>query len=146
MGYKTILLFIRVQKNVKPSSGTHFFTHSLPHYTAAHSRGAVTFSGLCFSLKEYLCFCKVCDINLLNEALGAYLHNIQQPKFKMGVPNHFIERWWGMKIFSIFKMGYENFFDYVKLSSALVPRIKNDHSLTGCIAPIRKQAIILKNT
>ena len=24
----------RVQKNVKPSSGTHFFTHSLPHYTA----------------------------------------------------------------------------------------------------------------
>ena len=24
----------RVQKNVKPSSGTHFFTHSLPHYIA----------------------------------------------------------------------------------------------------------------
>ena len=26
--------FPRVQKNVKPSSSTHFFTHSLPHYTA----------------------------------------------------------------------------------------------------------------
>ena len=37
----------------------------------------------CFSLKKCLCFCKVCDIHLLNEALGAYLHNIQHPKFKM---------------------------------------------------------------
>ena len=46
-----------------------------------------------------------------------------------GVPNHFTERWWGMKTNSMFKMGYEVFFDYVKLSSALVPRIKNDHSL-----------------
>ena len=34
-----------------------------------------------------------------------------------------------MKIFSLLKMGYETFFDYIKLSSALVPRIKNDHSL-----------------
>ena len=47
----------------------------------------------------------------------------------MGVPNHFTERWWGMKIFSIFKMEYEIFLDYLKLSSDLVPRIKNDHSL-----------------
>ena len=36
----------------------------------------------------------------------------------------------GYDNFSIFKMGYENFFDYVKVSSALVPRIKNDHSLS----------------
>ena len=35
----------------------------------------------CFSLKKCLCFCKVCNISLLNEALGAYLHNIQHPKF-----------------------------------------------------------------
>ena len=27
----------------------------------------------------------------------------------MGVPKHFTERWWGMKTFSIFKMGYEIF-------------------------------------
>ena len=26
--------YSRVQKNVKPSSSTHFFTHGLPHYTA----------------------------------------------------------------------------------------------------------------
>ena len=32
-----------------------------------------------------LCFCKVCDIHLLNEALGAYLHNIQHPKCKMHI-------------------------------------------------------------
>ena len=43
--------------------------------------------------------------------------------------NHFTERWWDKKIFSIFKMGYEVFFDDMKLSSALIPRIKNDHSL-----------------
>ena len=46
-----------------------------------------------------------------------------------GVPNHFTERWWGMKTFSVFKMGYEIFFHYQKLFSALVPRIQNDHSL-----------------
>ena len=34
----------------------------------------------CCSLKKCLCFCKVCDIYLLNEALEAYLHNIQHPK------------------------------------------------------------------
>ena len=34
-------------------------------------------------------------------------------------------------MFLIFKMGYEISFDYVKLSSALVPMIKNDHSLTA---------------
>ena len=34
--------------------------------------------------------------------------------------------------FSIFKMGYEYFFNYVKLSSALVPTIKNDCSLSIC--------------
>ena len=48
-----------------------------------------------------------------------------------GVPNNFTERWWGMKTYSIFKKGNEIFLDYVKLSSALVPRIKNDHSLTS---------------
>ena len=36
-----------------------------------------------------------------------------------------------MKINSILNMGYEVSFDYVKLSSALVPRIKIDHSLAG---------------
>ena len=45
-----------------------------------------------------------------------------------GVPNHFTESWWGMKTYSIFKMEYEIFLDYEKLSSALVPRIKNDVS------------------
>ena len=31
--------------------------------------------------------------------------------------------------FSMFKMGYEIFSNCAKLSSSLVPRIKNDHSL-----------------
>ena len=35
----------------------------------------------------------------------------------------------GIKTFSIFKTGYEIFFDYVKLSSASVPRIVNDYCL-----------------
>ena len=46
-----------------------------------------------------------------------------------GVLNHFAERLWGMKTFSIFKRGYEIFSNCVKLSSALVPRIKNDRPL-----------------
>ena len=35
----------------------------------------------------------------------------------------------GYEIFPIFKMRYELLFTYVKLSSALVPRIKNYNSL-----------------
>ena len=57
------------------------------------------------------------------------IHRIEWGIYLDGVPNHFTERWWGMKTYSIFKIGFEIFFDYVKLSSALVPRIKNDHSL-----------------
>ena len=48
-----------------------------------------------------------------------------------GVLNHFAEGWWGTKTVSMFKMGYEIFSNCVKLSSALVPRIKNDRSLSS---------------
>ena len=47
-----------------------------------------------------------------------------------GVLNHFVERKWGTKTVSMFKMGYEIFSNCTKLSSALVPRIKNDRSLS----------------
>ena len=47
-----------------------------------------------------------------------------------GVLDHFAERWWGRKTFSMFKMGYEIFANCTKLTSALVPRTKNDCSLT----------------
>ena len=47
-----------------------------------------------------------------------------------GVLNYFAERWWGTKTLSMFKMGYEIFSNCAKLSSALVPRIKSDRSLT----------------
>ena len=46
-----------------------------------------------------------------------------------GVPNHSAERCGVQKHLFIFKMGYENFSNCVKISSALVPRIKNDRSL-----------------
>ena len=48
-----------------------------------------------------------------------------------GVLNHFPERWWVQKLFlHMFKMGYEIFSNCAKLSSALVPRVKSDRSLT----------------
>ena len=46
-----------------------------------------------------------------------------------GVLNHFAERWWGTKNFFYVQDGVWNFSNCAKLSSALVPRIKNDHSL-----------------
>ena len=46
-----------------------------------------------------------------------------------GVLNHFAERWWGMKMVSLFKVGYKIFSNSVELSSALVPRIKSERSL-----------------
>ena len=47
------------------------------------------------------------------------------------VLNYFAERWWGTKnfFFSMFKMGYEIVSYCAKLSSAMVPRIKNDRSV-----------------
>ena len=49
--------------------------------------------------------------------------------FWMGVLNHLAERWWDTETLPTFKTGYEIFSNCVKLSSALIPRIKNDRSL-----------------
>ena len=50
-------------------------------------------------------------------------------RFLDGILNNFAERLRGTKIFLCSKMGYESFTNSAKLSSALVPRIKNDRSL-----------------
>ena len=44
--------------------------------------------------------------------------------------NRYAERWWGIKAVSKLKMGYEIFSSCAKLSSALVPTVKSDRSLT----------------
>ena len=46
-----------------------------------------------------------------------------------GVLNYFAKRWRDTKIVSMFKMRYEIVANCATLSSALVPRIKNDRSL-----------------
>ena len=43
--------------------------------------------------------------------------------------NHFAGKWWEAKTVSMFKMGYEIFSNCAKVSSAIVPRVKNDCSL-----------------
>ena len=52
-----------------------------------------------------------------------------------GVLNHFAQRWWVTKAFSMFKMGYEIFSNCVKLSSALESKMKNDGSfiMSNCM-------------
>ena len=57
-------------------------------------------------------------------------HMLYVQRLLEGVLNHFAERSSGTKTIFMFKMGYEIFFNFVKSSSALVPRIKNDCSLT----------------
>ena len=58
----------------------------------------------------------------------------------MGVLNHFPERrWWDTKTVS--KMGYEIFSNCAKLSSALVPRIKSDRSLSGVENEVLRKAV-----
>ena len=50
--------------------------------------------------------------------------------------NHFAERWWGKKTVSTFKIGDEIFPNCAKLSSAQVPRIKNDRFLITKITSV----------
>ena len=53
-------------------------------------------------------------------------------RLRDGVLNHFAERCWGTKTFSVLRMGYEIFSNRAKNKSysTLVPRIKNDRLLT----------------
>ena len=57
-----------------------------------------------------------------------------------GIVNNCEEDGGFQKTFSMFKMGYENFFKCTNLSSALIPRInKNDHSLSSSVWLLAQQ-------
>ena len=66
---------------------------------------------------------------LLGNIVFVYRYKFYAQEILDGVLNHFAERWWATKTFSRSKMGHETFSNCAKLSSALVPRIKNDRSL-----------------
>ena len=76
-------------------------------------------------MMNHLTSMKIASDNLVS----AYISMLYAQTLLEEILNHFAERWWGMKTFSIFKRGYEIFSNCAKLSSSLVPRIKNDSSL-----------------
>ena len=64
---------------------------------------------------------KCCDQNLQIHLLIKDSMPFKCSSGRMGVPNHFTGKCWGVKTFTMFKMGYEFFYNHLKSSSALVP-------------------------
>ena len=65
----------------------------------------------------------------MDNLVPAHISLLYGQRHVEGLLSHFAERCWGTKLFSMLKMGYEILSRCVKVSFALVPRIKYDCSL-----------------